>query len=105
MSCCDLCRKKAISRAGGISALVAVVGGRSAEASMHAAQSLLHMAKLPDLKVSNSAALVVFPGKTTVFYTMLKFAETNDSYVGRCLDVSKHALQVAIHVCEVHPHD
>ena len=45
------CRKKAISRGGGIPALVAMLSGASAEGSMHAAQSLLHMAKLPDLKV------------------------------------------------------
>jgi len=44
-------RKKAISRGGGIPALVAVLAGASAEGSMHAAQSLLQMAKLPDLKV------------------------------------------------------
>lgn len=45
------CRKKAISRGGGISSLAAVLAGESAEGSMHAAQTLLHMAKLPDLKV------------------------------------------------------
>ena len=45
------CRKKAISRGGGIPALVAVLSGSCAEGSMHAAQGLLHMAKLPDLKV------------------------------------------------------
>ena len=45
------CRKKAISRAGGISSLAAVLTGESAEGSMYAAQALLHMAKLPDLKV------------------------------------------------------
>jgi len=45
------CRKKAISRGGGIPALVAVLSGACAEGSMHAAQSLLNMAKLPDLKV------------------------------------------------------
>lgn len=44
-------RKKAISRAGGIAPLAAVLAGQSAEGSMHAAQTLLHMAKLPDLKV------------------------------------------------------
>ncbi|DBA77036.1 TPA: hypothetical protein ACH3X1_009624 [Trebouxia sp. C0004] len=45
-------RKKAISRGGGIPALVDVLAGASAEGSMHAAQSLLHMAKLPELKVA-----------------------------------------------------
>ena len=45
------CRKKAISRAGGIAPLAAVLAGQSAEGSMHAAQTLLYMAKLPDLKV------------------------------------------------------
>ncbi|KAL3161961.1 hypothetical protein ABBQ38_009041 [Trebouxia sp. C0009 RCD-2024] len=44
-------RKKAISRAGGIASLVAVLGGAPAEGSMHAAQTLLHLAKQPDLKV------------------------------------------------------
>lgn len=48
-----VCRKKAISRAGGIALLVAVLAGGSAEGSMHAAQTLLHMAKLPDLKVGS----------------------------------------------------
>ena len=47
----DPCRKKAISRAGGIAPLAAVLAGQSAEGSMHAAQTLLHMAKLPDIKV------------------------------------------------------
>ena len=46
-------RKKAISRAGAIPALAGVLAGRCAEGSMHAAQTLLHMAKLPDLKVSS----------------------------------------------------
>ncbi len=58
-ACCVLtggvwpCRKKAISRAGGIAPLAAVLAGQSAEGSMHAAQTLLHMAKLPDLKVGS----------------------------------------------------
>ena len=45
------CRKKAISRAQGIPSLISLLTGQSAEGSMHAAQALLHLAKLPDLKV------------------------------------------------------
>ena len=56
--CVCMCRKKAISRSGGIPALVAVLSGSCAEGSMHAAQGLLHMAKLPDLKVH---VMIVLP--------------------------------------------